>query len=231
MRTLIFPAVLAVAAPAVGQVRLDGGHFDLEVETVFDTPSSVDEIELIIANEDEGQPPFPNLGELEADEAFFVPGNFRIQSGALGGIADGSDVYFVPEVQDPTTLWLGIGSEETGPGVIVNDTYTLNLINFSGPGTFVASQSSIGGPIIAIDTSDGLAGDALVASTLGDNHYDMAFDAIGTYELTFEATGTLTPAFGGGDVSAIATYTFVVPEPATAGLLGAAGMVLLRRRR
>ncbi len=230
--TIIALAAASAATPVLAQTNLDGGHFDIEVETVFGPNGTVEEIELILANEDEGNPPFPSIGELEADEAVLVPGNIRTQGTALGGIAAGSTVYFVPEQQDFETLWLGIGSEETGAGVIVEDQYVLNLVGYTGPGTFVVSQASLGGPIISIDTSDGLTGDALIASTVGDSHYDFAFDTIGTYELTFEATGTLTPAFGGGNVSAISTYTFsVVPEPTTAAMVGLAGLAMLRRRR
>lgn len=231
MRSLLPLLAVATATPAFAQTRLDAGHFDIEVETVLASATEVEEIELILANEDAPFGPFPTIEEIEADEGILVPGNVRMQDAALGGIAAGSTVYFVPEVQDPTTLWLGIGSEETGAGVIVGDVYELELIGFSGPGTFVASQAGLGGPVLFADTSDGLSGDTLFASTVGDNHYDFAFDAIGTYELTFQATGTLTSAFGGGNVTGTSTYTFAVPEPATASLAMAAGGILLRRRR
>jgi surface-anchored protein len=222
-----------VAAPTLATTEIDSGHWDLEVETEFGDPASsvVDEVELKLKNKDFGSGDFPTIEELEPDEGILVPGNFRIQSGPLGGIADGSPVWFVPEVQDPTTLWLGLGSEETGAGVLVNDTYTLDLVAFSGPGNFVASQAGVGGPTIFVDTADGLAGDQLFASAVGDNHYEYAFDTEGVYELTFTASGTLTQQYGGGDVSATATYTFLIPEPATASVLALAGLFGLRRRR
>ncbi|MEM7809234.1 MAG: choice-of-anchor M domain-containing protein [Planctomycetota bacterium] len=236
MRSSTFTAAAVVAlsaSTAFGQAFLDAGHFDLEIETEINaTNDGVDEVKFAIKNKDFPNSPF--LEEYEPDEAFLVPTSFRTQSGALGGIADGASVFFVPEVQDPATLWLGLASDDTPDNVLVDDRYEVSLIGFSGPagGTFVASQDDgFGNPIIFIDTSDGIQNDDPLFAPVGDNHYEYAFDTLGTYELTFRASAVTETAFGGVPISATGTYTFFVPEPATAGLFGIAAMVGLRRRR
>lgn len=230
--TITAAAVVALSAStAFGQAFLDAGHFDLEIETEIEG-NVVEEVKFAIKNKDFPASPF--LEEYEPDEAFLVPTSFRTQSGALGGIADGASVFFVPEVQDPATLWLGLASDDTPLGVLENDQYEVELVGFTGPagGTFVASQDDgFGGNTIFIDTSDGIGNDSILIAPVGDNHYEYAFDTLGKYELTFRASATTTSAFGGSPISATGTYTFFVPEPATAGLFGIAAMVGLRRRR
>jgi surface-anchored protein len=222
-----FAAVSAATASA--QTFLTEGHFDLEIETEI-TGSTVDEVKFAIKNKEFPNSPFAE--EYEPDEAFLVPGDFRVQSTPLGGIASGSDVYFVPEVQNPDTLWLGLASDDTPLGVLENDEYVIELVGFSGPGTFVASVGDgLGGDTIFIDTSDGINNDSPLIAPISDNHYEYAFDTPGLYELTFTASATTTAAFGSQAISATDTYLFFVPEPATAGLLGVAGLTMLRRRR
>lgn len=143
------------------------------------------------------------------------------------GNAAGADTWYIPQTQIEDRPWLGFGTEELEPGSIVGDVQYA-ITSFSGPGQFsLSGNSPFGEPIVAMSTFTGDLTHALPAGTHA--HLDFFFTAPGTYEIGL--TATLTPT-GGTPVSDTATFSIeVVPEPATLGTVGAAGVALLRRRR
>lgn len=148
----------------------------------------------------------------------------------------GSSVWILPQVQDPSLLFLGFGTEELPSGLFVNDQVTLSLSAVRAPGQFSVFENDVfGNPNIIMNSGDGITGaDSLVLPAGGHQHVNWAFSTPGTYEVDFNASGTLVD----GNVftaSGPITYTFAVeavPEPTALSLLalGALGLGALARR-
>ncbi|HMP82093.1 MAG TPA: choice-of-anchor M domain-containing protein [Verrucomicrobiota bacterium] len=147
----------------------------------------------------------------------------------------GSAYWQLPDSDTPGLPFLGIGAEEIGGGVFVDDLITLTLTGWSGPGNFSLFTVDEFGDLATLwmGTHDGIsAADAIQVLAGGHSHYVWAFTQPGDYTLTFEASGTLVAgntftSSGGVD------YQFqVIPEPGIATLLGlgVACVAFLRRR-
>jgi surface-anchored protein len=187
--------------------------------------------------------------EIEPDEAVLFAGPAALRSRPAGsqfdflGVPAGSNIWVLPQGQNPLLLFLGIAGEEIAPGIFQNNQVTLSLVAVNGPGQFSVWQTdAFGDPVVRMATANGItAGDSLPVAVGGHDHYNFGFTARGLYEVQFEAFGTLA-ATGARSASGPVTYYFEVdplpassaaPEPAsllllTAGI-GAAG--LARRRR
>ena len=148
----------------------------------------------------------------------------------------GSSVWVLPQVQDPALLFLGFGTEELESGIFVNNEVTLSLQGVRAPGQFsVYDVGMFGSPSIFMNSGDGITtADSILLSAGGHRHVNWAFSTPGTYEVDFEAAGTLVD----GNVftaSGPITYTFsvaAVPEPSVLSLLllGGAGLLAFARR-
>jgi surface-anchored protein len=83
-----------------------------------------------------------------------------------------------------------------------------------------------------MNTRDGISGDDWFEIGAGDHaHFNWAFSAMGTYTLTFEASGTLVEDSIFTSSGPVDFTVQVVPEPGVAALLGLGGLLLLARRR
>jgi surface-anchored protein len=149
------------------------------------------------------------------------------------GVGAGQSYWILPENEVIGQPFVGIGAEELVPGEWSGVTVTLTGASGSGitaGGHFSLSQDSVT-PIFYMSTSDlGVDAYTFADLTVEDHaHFNWAFTEVGTYDLTFEISGTHAVD---GFKTATATYTFsVIPEPSSA-LLGAFGaLALLRRRR
>ncbi|MEM8549196.1 MAG: choice-of-anchor M domain-containing protein [Verrucomicrobiota bacterium] len=158
------------------------------------------------------------------------------------GVSEGEGYWFLPQVDSGPggagalgAPFLGIGAEEVDTGVFDGDALTLTLIGANMPdGAHFSMWQDGPTPNFFMTTTDGFGpGDAF---TLGDialndhEHVNWGFSHAGIYELTFQSSGFV----GGSLETAQETFTFVVPEPSTYGLLtGMAVMmlVLVCRRR
>ncbi|EEP73686.1 hypothetical protein MCAG_04013 [Micromonospora sp. ATCC 39149] len=102
-----------------------------------------------------------------------------------------SKVWVLPEIQNTNLVWPGIAAEEIEAGAFAGDQLTLNVQSVSGPGQLaIYTENAVGQPVVLADSGNGLP-DALTL-TAGDHmHANWAFDAAGTYCVTFRATGTL----------------------------------------
>ena len=148
----------------------------------------------------------------------------------------GSSVWVLPQVQDPALLFLGFGTEELESGIFVNNEVTLSLQGVRAPGQFsVYEVGMFGSPTVLMNSGDGTtAADSIRLTAGGHRHVNWAFSTPGTYEVDFEAAGTLVD----GNVftaSGPITYTFsvaAVPEPSVLSLLllGGTGLLAFARR-
>ena len=150
--------------------------------------------------------------------------------------AAGSPIYVLPEVQNNALLFLGFGTEELASGLFLNDEVTMSLQAVRGPGQFsVYDVDPFGNPTVLMNSGDGIAAnDSVILAAGGHRHVNWAFSDPGTYQIDFEASGSLTEA-NQFTSSGPVTYTFeVVPEPGTATLLALGGLsylaLTLRRR-
>jgi surface-anchored protein len=140
--------------------------------------------------------------------------------------------FIFPAVENPALPFTGIGAEELAPGTFVGDTYTLNLVGLSGPGSFQLTRPDPLGVTVIWDSLDGLTpADSYGGIAGGHEHLNWVFSAPGEYLLTVQAQATLPGGVVTTSDPTVYTFQVLVPEPAT---LGAAAMVaglVLRRRR
>lgn len=226
----------AIAQIGPGTPRLTNEHIDLGVAFTGGT------WDLHLHDED-------NDIEFAPDEAVVFGGPEARVSRPAGsqfdflGVPAGSDVWVLPQGQNPALPFLGIAAEEIAPGLFTGNLVTLSLISVSGPGQFSLWQTdSFGQPVVRMASSDGItSGDSTTVPVGGHAHYNWGFTGRGLYEIQFEASGILAST-GQRTSSGPVTYYFEIdpqpvsaaaPEPAsllllTAGI-GVAGIV--RRRR
>ncbi|MEM6885338.1 MAG: choice-of-anchor M domain-containing protein [Verrucomicrobiota bacterium] len=175
--------------------------------------------------------------EITAQTGFSAARPVGVEWDFLGTTA-GQTTYFIPELEQAGVPFLGFGSEELNAADWATP-ISLTLTSFTGPGVFSLYQNSSN---VFMTTSDGVSGaDVLNQNAGGHAHYTWAFSALGTYQITLQASGTTVASPVTGGIAGNTTYTSgaetftvnVVPEPTTFTLLlaGLAGMVLTRRRR
>ena len=158
--------------------------------------------------------------EYEPDEAKFYVGRDAMQTRS-GESADaaynflgapvGSTLFVLPEVENTNLLFLGIGGEELGEGLLDGDVATLRLASVSGPGHFSMWQAGLTPttPKLLMATADGVdASDAFDVAAGSHAHANFAFTKLGYYEVTFVASGV--DAGGNATDSGQVTYYFQV---------------------
>ena len=160
--------------------------------------------------------------EYEPDEALFYVGRdamlTRTGDSANAaydflGVPVGSTLFVLPEVENTNLLFLGIGGEELGEGLLDGDVATLRLASVSGPGQFSMWQAGLTAttPKLLMATSDGIdASDAFDVGAGSHAHANFAFTTQGLYEVTFVASGV--DADGNATDSGQVTYHFYVTD-------------------
>jgi surface-anchored protein len=125
----------------------------------------------------------------------------------------GDPIWVLPQVQNASLLFLGLGSEEIPNGLFANDSITFSLVRVKGPGKFVVYETDeFGGPQVFMNNRDAIDGSDEIELVAGSHqHVNWAFTKPGKYKVTFEAMAVLTA--GGVEVSSgPVTYTFKVEK-------------------
>lgn len=165
-------------------------------------------------------------------EAEFEPEDLVIAVPPSSTATIASTTYYVlPEgheaAGDAGAAHIGFGLEELTDTDWVGGMVTITLLNFTGPGNFLLWQDDgLGGQIVFLDTANNDY--SFTAAAGGHSHFNWGFTDNSMYDLEFEISGThVTDGFQ----SASGTYTYMVPEPSSAAVLGLAGAALLLRRK
>lgn len=125
------------------------------------------------------------------------------------GVTSGSSFWLLPKNQNPDVLFLSIGTEELNPADFASSlTWSLVTVTGSGggaaPGYFSVWNSNSGSPwfsgvVPLMSTAPGASTPGSLTVAAGaHSHFNYGFTEPGLYNITFAASGTLSPALGGG---------------------------------
>jgi hypothetical protein len=184
-------------------------------------------------------------GHYEADEyQIFVPGApIARPGGAIWDFAGnaGDQLWFLSDQSDPTKPFLGWSAEELAADGYTAFTFTLLSVNGPDGGIFsVYSLDSSGEiPTFKLSSSDLAGAPTSFGLGGGHEHYFVAFNREGRFDVTLEFSTTQGPNL----FTAQGTFTFfsgsvpsgAVPEPATMTVFAAfalgAGYRMKRRKK
>lgn len=225
---LIIALAAASTLTAQAQTHIGSGHVDIGIGY------NAGAFDLHVHQEE------PVDMEYEPGEVVFLIGNAAAAvspGGAYSGFlgAAGSPIWVLPTAEVANLPFLGFGTEELEASEWLGN-ITLSLASVSGPGSFsLWNVDSFGAPTLFMSSAEGAGSPNSLSLIPGSHgHSNLGFTALGTYELSFTASGTHVT--DGAILSGPATYTFeVVPEPSTWALLGlgtvAFGWMVANRRR
>lgn len=223
--------LLAGSLGAQGQAILNEGHADVGID--YDDTANTWNLHVHDEEHDQEYAP-PSLAVHYVKNLAHGTVPTGAQWSFLG--TAGSDLWTLPNVQNPDLLFLGFGAEELTTNTFLGDQFRMTLKSVTGPGSFtVYDTDAFGSPVALLNTRDGITGVDFVTLAAGAHrHANWAFSAPGEYSVVFEASATRfadSLPTSSGDVA----YSFrveAVPEP-NAWLLGALGMmaILIFRRQ
>lgn len=133
------------------------------------------------------------------------------------GVEAGQPIWRLPRSQNPNRLFLSIGTEELSSADFASP-IAWNLIGVTGSGNGPApgyfsmwGVDDFGGVIPLMSTAPNAGMPNVFDVNVADHeHFNYAFTAPGLYNIEFQATATLSPALGGGQVTGSAVYSFGV---------------------
>jgi len=120
----------------------------------------------------------------------------------------GSAVWIVPQTQASNIVWPGFNTEGVPSGALQGNNLSVKLLSVTGPAhVSLFTTNSFGTPTVWYDSGNGLP-DTRTFAINTHAHANWAFEAAGTYTVTFEATGIT--AAGAAVTTGAKTYTFTV---------------------
>jgi surface-anchored protein len=147
------------------------------------------------------------------------------------GVSAGIPVWTLPEVEDVSKPFYGLGSEELVAADFDGDLtfQLLSVVSAPAGGHFSLWRDNGGLPLVRFATSDGVTGsDSFQLTPGGHDHYNWSFTQPGLYELSFKVSGIHGEGGFGSDTQ---TFSFeVAPEPSKALFAGVGLCFLLFRR-
>ena len=198
---------------------------DVAVKPAFVASLVTEHVDIGLAFEDNEWEPHihdeTNDVEYAPDEAVLYAGASSVitqpsdPSFAFTGAAPGVAIYVLPQNNNPSALFLGVGTEEIGAGTFQAGAIKLQLKSVNGPGHFSVWQSTFAGPIVSMATSNGITAADFIQTTEDSHaHFNWGFTQRGRYGVTFEASATLPSGAvtSSGDV----TYYFDVQSDSMA---------------
>lgn len=227
----IIASVCAMSSIANAQAIWTAGHGDLGIG--FEGGALEPHWHLGEANESvtldgSAGPLGPEGQEFDADAVIPVTEKTLVRNAGSTwdfiGVLAGEEFYVFPQDEDPTTPYVGIGTEELNPLDWTTD-LTLTLTGISGSGVAAGGVFSLyqedgfGGLTTSMTTSDGISGaDSWSQAADAHTHHNWAFSEQGTYNLTFDVSGTHATLGNQSTTGTVFTFN-VIPEPSSAGLL------------
>lgn len=129
------------------------------------------------------------------------------------GVTAGAPMWLLPRSQNPSVLYLSVGTEELPSGDFAGPlTWTLTSVSGSGggaaPGVF-SVWNSLGG-ITPLMSSAGGTPNSFSVSAGGHTHFNYGFTAPGLYDVAFSVSAPLAASLGGGTATGSAVYSFGV---------------------
>lgn len=195
---------IALFAPATA--RAASYELDLHVHAEGEFPDMVDEQGAPVNEASAGSVLLPVVSAAKATRPVGSQWDFT-------GTTSGGSLWILPKSPNQSVLYLGIGTEEIAPSDLAGD-ITLVFQGLSGPAGGVFSMwdvDSFAQLVPLVSSATGFATPnqlALVANT--HEHFNYGFTTPGLYDVTFQASATLSPALGGGPVMGTATFSFGV---------------------
>lgn len=191
---------------AAEDVVLERGHVDLIEVTVQGT-------RLVVSVKDDTRPSgvvfrSPEQVQVRVQDRARI----AVPSGPFGFLGPaGSQVYLLPQVQDPELVWPGWSTERLSAGQVVGDRVTMRLSSVQGPGPVALfTTDQFGSPTVLFDTAEGTAR-SIEVPIRTHAHASWAFRSPGVHRVTFEVSADVA---GSGPTTTVATYVFLVGDSA-----------------
>ena len=200
-------AVAPVGAHAADRTVLSAGHVDAIAPTLRDGGIAL----RVLDGTGGGTPVARDAGDVllhvKPQARLVVPEGLPPSFAFLG--APGSDVWILPQLQDPDLLWAGWSSESIASGLFRDDRLEWTLNRVDGPGPVqLYDTSGIGEPQLFFDSADGLP-DTEPRQVGTHAHFNWVFHDLGVYTLNFSVGGERTD---GTSTQAYAEYRVFVGE-------------------
>lgn len=173
------------ALPLAERVRLTTEHVDLRIVLA---PEGTNLFQFMVRDEDgRTNHPATNAVLVAAESAkLTVPDGFP----QLG--PGGSDLWVLPQSQNPALLYLGISAEGL-PGGLITGRAEVRLTRLDGPGHFIVWQAdALAGLVFSVNTRDGIGEEDQFQLLVGSHaHHNWGFSTNGLFTAWFQVRATV----------------------------------------
>jgi len=190
MKSLLVLALIGTVTPTHSRLAADPvvfrqSHVDIRITAEASTPPHLD---IVLGNEETGVEVAPADAVVEVADAARVqiPEGFDVFGPA------GTDLWVLPQTQDPQLTFPGISTEGIAPGVF-EPRFRLALVRVEGPGDFFLWQfDASNNPVIRMNSRDEIGPDDVIeTATGGHEHFNWGFTTPGLYNVVVRVTNRL----------------------------------------